>query len=301
MKACLTDIQTYCLHDGPGIRTCVFFKGCPLRCDWCHNPEAQRAGLEFAHDEERCDQCGRCEAACQHGALRLAVSGPVRDPVACVACGHCVDACLSGALQKVGFELSPSEMVERLVLDRPFFEASGGGVTLTGGEPTFQSEVLLETLDRLAKAKVHTALETCGAFSPRLVDPLCERVDLFLFDVKHLCDERHRSATGASNHRALENFASVIDRVGPQRVVPRIALIPDFNADRDSLQSMAAFLSDAGAQGPVHLLPHHGWAAGKYRKLGRVAPGTPTRALSDELRAEIERSLIKRNLEPIWT
>ncbi len=265
----LFDIQTYSIYDGPGIRTCVFFKGCPLSCAWCHNPESQRPTPEMGYIADRCARCGACVAACPRGALTLGTDGIARDHERCTACGFCREACPNGAHELIGYETTAETVVREAALDRPFFEGSGGGVTLTGGEPTMQAEFLLEAARLFREAGIHTALETCGAFRRELVDVLVGAVELFLFDVKHADPQKHRDSTGADNAAILANFAAVVGKAGSSRVIPRVPLIPGFNADAASIDGICRFLKKTGYRGPVHLMPYNRLARSKYEKLGR--------------------------------
>ena len=301
MQGVIFDIQSYAIHDGPGIRTCVFFKGCPLRCAWCHNPESQMKKVEVAYRQGKCAHCGRCVEACPHDALSMHGDGVHRDAERCVACGQCVDTCLNDAMEMIGYEISAQEVARIVERDKPFYDESGGGVTLTGGEPTSQAGFLFELLGELKQRGIHTALETCGYFDKKLVDRLVESVDLFLFDVKHLSDRRHKQATGAGNRRILDNFRAVVDRAGEERVIPRIPVIPGFNSDPDSVESTAVFLAGRKWRGPVHLLVHHAWAKDKYRMLGRDAPRVEAGAISPQQRDRIFSIYVENGLTPVWS
>ena len=335
MRGTVFDIQTYALYDGPGIRTAVYLKGCPLKCAWCHNPESQARDPEMAWWAERCVGCGACVKACPHGALglepahRVRRSGarspstkdraarspmarvgtperrprragsPVRDQERCVACGACVKACPGEAQERIGYEIGVDALVERVARDRDFFEDSGGGVTFTGGEPTLQDEFLLAALEAFRGIGIHTALETCGAFAGQLVGPLVDAVDLFLFDLKHADEARHREGTGAGNSRIVENFAALVKRVGAERVVPRVPVVPGFNADDEAIQGLRALLEASGFHGEVQLMPYHGMARGKYERLGRDGAGD-AEPLGDDDRRRIEDDLAGDGLQVVW-
>ncbi|MBN2224795.1 MAG: glycyl-radical enzyme activating protein [Deltaproteobacteria bacterium] len=263
------DIQTYAIYDGPGIRTCVFFKGCPLSCVWCHNPESQRLQPEMGYRADRCAGCGSCVEACPHDALVLEGDGVRRDTGRCVVCGLCEKVCRADAHEKIGYKTSAEAVVEKVIADRPFFTESSGGVTLTGGEPTVQREFLLETAGLLKKSEIHTALETCGHFGKELMPALIDTIDLFLYDIKHADADTHKRFTGVDNRVILENFVSIVRKAGPPRIIPRIPLIPGFNADGASLKGICRFLKEARYEGPVHLMPYNSMAKSKYEKLGR--------------------------------
>jgi len=293
MKGVIFDIQSYAIHDGPGIRTCVFFKGCPLRCSWCHNPESQMKKVEAAYRQNRCAGCGQCVEACPHDALSMHGNGVHRDAECCVACGECADACLNDAMEMIGYEITAGEVARIVEQDKPFYDESGGGVTLTGGEPTSEAGFLFELLGELKQRGIY--------FDKKLVDRLVESVDLFLFDVKHLSDRRHKQATGAGNRRILENFVSILDRAGEERVIPRIPVIPGFNSDPDSVESTAVFLAEKKWRGPVHLMAHHAWAKDKYRMLGRDVPRVEAGAISSQQRDRILSVYIENGLTPVWS
>jgi pyruvate formate lyase activating enzyme len=300
MKGIIFDIQSYAIHDGPGIRTCVFFKGCPLRCAWCHNPESQMKKPEMAHRESKCTGCGRCVEACPREALVMKDT-VIRIAGRCIACGNCAEACLDEAMERIGYEISAGEVAGIIERDKPFYDDSGGGVTLTGGEPTAQAGFLFELCAELRKRGIHVALETCGYFDKKLVDRLVDSVDLFLFDVKHLSERRHKEATGTGNRRILENFRALVDRAGEDRVVPRIPVIPGFNADDKSIESTALFLAEKKWRGPVHLLAHHDWARDKYRMLGRDISRVAAGSISTAERDRTFTIFTEKGLTPVWS
>jgi len=262
------DIQHYGIYDGPGIRSVVFLKGCPLRCAWCHNPESWTRRPQLGYDAERCRRCGSCVAACPSGALALAGDTVSRDATVCELCGRCVAACEARARDLIGLERRADEVAGLLLRDKPFYDDTGGGVTVSGGEPTLQHPFLCELLGLLKREGVHTALETCGCFDPRLIGELAEVVDLFLYDVKHTDDETHGALTGVGTERILSNFRALLAHVGAERLVPRIPLIPGFNTGEAAFDGILGFLSDTGYGGAVHLMPYNRLSRSKYGKIG---------------------------------
>lgn len=277
------DIQPYAIYDGPGIRTTVFLKGCPLSCVWCHNPESQRKKSEMSYTADKCTRCGSCVEACPNDALTLINDSIERDYGKCVACGLCVEACPNGAHEKIGSEMSVTDILKKVVCDKPFFDESSGGVTITGGEPTVQREFLLETANLLRENNIHIALETCGYFRREFASILIEKVDLFLFDIKHVDSVVHKKFTGVGNGVILENFKAIAKNGGSGRIIPRIPLIPGFNADSDSIREICKFLKEAGHPGPVHLMPYNRMAKSKYEKLGRGSEYRDMGELSDAM------------------
>lgn len=245
----------------------MFLKGCPLSCEWCHNPESQAPGFELIHRPARCIRCGSCVDACPQGAIAWTDDGPVTDRSLCIACGECADACVADARQHIGREVSVDEVVAEAERDRAFYEQSGGGVTLTGGEPLFQREFTPELLAALKARGLHTALDTCGAVPWSMFERVRRDVDLFLYDLKLFDDRRHRRFTGASNGLVLANLRA-LTALG-HRVRLRVPLIPGFTDDEPNLSALAAFAATLPRLEGVDLLPYHAGGAEKYVRLGR--------------------------------
>ena len=254
----------FSLHDGPGIRTTVFFKGCPLQCWWCHNPESQAPVPEVVFAAGRCIRCGDCLSACRHDALSWA-DGPHHDKARCARCGACAEACPADARQMAGRRITVPELLHDLLRDRVFYEESGGGVTFSGGEPLMQPEFLEAALVAARNEGLHTAVDTCGLASEAIMRRILPHTDLFLYDLKMMDGRRHRQAAGVSNELILQNL-SLLAREHPA-VVVRIPLISQVNEDDASLAESFSFLSSLDLY-RVDLLPYHGAGIEKYHRLG---------------------------------
>jgi pyruvate formate lyase activating enzyme len=261
------DIRRFSIHDGPGIRTAVFLKGCPLRCAWCHNPEGLSAAPEVVWRGERCTRCGTCLATCPEHALAWEGNAPVLDAYRCTLCGECADVCYAEAREVLGRQMTVEHVLAAVERDRPFYEESGGGVTFSGGEPLAQPEFLLKLLRGSRASGLHTVLDTCGYAAWDVVDRVRPHVDLFLYDLKLMDDERHRRATGVANGPVLDNLRG-LSQAGA-RLTVRFPLVPGVNDDDENVRATAAFLAALPGPPPVTVLPYHGLGADKYRRLGR--------------------------------
>jgi pyruvate formate lyase activating enzyme len=262
------NIQRYSLHDGPGIRTTVFLKGCPLSCAWCHNPESISAGRELIVAENRCIDCGACRDACSFGASIPGMGVLPARNAECDHCGSCVDACPTGARQMVGERMTVAHVLADVLKDRIFHEESGGGVTISGGEPLLQMRFLRVLLPALRAEGVHVAIDTSG-FGP--VEPLLEAArlaDLVLYDLKAFDDQRHRMLTGVSNWSILANLRA-LDAVH-RNIWIRVPIVPGFTDGAAELERMATLVAGLRHVTRVNLLPYHAAAERKYERLGRV-------------------------------
>ncbi|MCD6475863.1 MAG: glycyl-radical enzyme activating protein [Anaerolineaceae bacterium] len=269
----ITEIQRYCLQDGPGMRTTLFFKGCPLHCPWCHNPETQSPKKELYHYSNRCSSCGRCVEVCPTGASTMHIGADnkavlVLDRSKCIACMKCVDACLSGAREIVGQDLTIDTMMKEAVADRAFFKNSGGGVTISGGDPLYFPEFTLELAKRLKNEDLHVGLETSCFQKWEKIQPLVNYIDLFIVDIKSLDPEKHKAVIGWPLEPILENIKKLVQLKANIRI--HLPIIPDFNDSMDDFEAYANFLTPlAGRLKGVDILPYHVYGEGKYGLLGR--------------------------------
>lgn len=263
MKGTIFNIQRYSLHDGPGIRTVVFFKGCPLSCRWCCNPESIDISPRITFDARKCLGDGRCVSACTTGAR----SKDGYRIECCIFCGRCVEACPSGALELLGRRMSVSEVLHEAEKDRPFYESSGGGVTLSGGELLMQREFALELLKELRSRYLHAAIETTGFAPWTHLEEIVDASDLVLYDLKLMDSTLHRMHTGVSNERILENALKIAEK--GKALVFRVPLIGGINTDQENIEAVAQFSLKARVK-ELHLLPYHRLGESKYAKLGKV-------------------------------
>jgi len=259
------NIQHYSIHDGPGIRTTVFLKGCPLNCRWCHNPENLNFEPQIRWQKEKCLGCGDCISACPWQALRLTANGVFIDDDLCARCGKCVEVCPSLALELLGRALTVEETLTLLKKDALFYECSDGGVTLSGGEPLAQAEFSAALLKALKSEGIHTALDTSGYAPWEQLAKCAEVTDLFLYDIKHLDPCRHKRLTGVDNVLILANLRQLVK--GGANIWLRIPIIPGLNDAPEHLAALGDLARELGVK-ETHLLAYHHLAVGKYEKLG---------------------------------
>ena len=259
------NIQRASLDDGPGVRTALFFKGCPLSCFWCHNPESQRALPELLARADKCRTCGACETVCPMDAIKDADVDRIR----CTACGACAKACAYSALEIVGKRYTAHDAVREALLDRPFFEATGGGVTLTGGEPLTQAEFALEILKMLKREGIHTCVETCGVCAGGVIEALAPYVDHWLYDVKLTDEKAHQSLLNIPLFTVLKGL--YILKEMDASVTLRCPVIPGINDNAAHFNAIRKLARGVEALA-VDILPYHRLGRDKYSHLGREMP-----------------------------
>ncbi|WP_419176664.1 choline TMA-lyase-activating enzyme [Desulfosediminicola sp.] len=300
-KALIFNIQKYNMYDGPGVRTLVFFQGCPLRCHWCSNPEGQLKRPQILEKKANCTNCGTCVRQCPQGIHSIAVGGQhqIDRQIECIGCRKCENACPESALAIMGERKTISELLEIIEEDKPFYDTSGGGVTLGGGEVLMQPEAATSLLQVCKQRGINTAIETCGYARPEVIQRAAEFVDLFLFDVKHMDSERHFELTGVRNEMILGNLQWLLEN--RQNVKIRMPLLQGVNDGRREIEALINFLQpyqDYKNFKGVDLLPYHKMGVNKYSQLGWNYPieGDPKLSSDDLHRIESE---IKQHNFPV--
>ncbi len=285
----ILNIQRFSLHDGPGIRTTVFLKGCGLRCWWCHNPESQHPKPELLLRPELCIQCGACVAECPHEAIRRDGDGLVTDRGVCARCGACIAVCAADAREIAGRVMTVEQVMDDVLRDSVFYDESGGGVSFSGGEPLLQGDFLFDLLRACKARDLHTVIDTCGFAPSETFDRVRPYVDLFLYDLKLMDDDRHRTVTGASNRLILDNLRRLAGYKHP--VVLRVPVIPGINDDEGNLRQIGALAGSLPNVIRVDLLAYHTLGMDKYARLNSPNPMPETAPPSAETMAAIKRLL----------
>lgn len=266
-KGIIFNIQHYSIHDGPGIRTTVFMKGCPLGCLWCQNPESQAFYPELFYNREKCNGCGRCVSTCPEKAIDVYEGHSKTNRKLCKGCGTCAEVCPDEARILMGRIVSADEVFKEVYKDGIFYQRSGGGVTLSGGEPLAQLDFAISILKLCKDAGFHTAIDTCGHASWETIERVLEYVDLVLYDLKHMDPVEHEKATGVSNNLILDNVLRICHESRVSLMI-RIPVIPGFNDNLENIEATATFIvKGLGSSIPVQLLPYHKLGESKYEQL----------------------------------
>ena len=299
------DIKKYAIHDGPGIRTTVFFKGCPLSCWWCHNPESITQTSQRLYRKDRCVACLECADACPEHAIHTSADGLKWNPSECIYCGTCAAICPAEAVELIGKPMSVDEVMTEITKDTVFYDESRGGVTLSGGEPLSQPSFLMALLDACGKLGIHRTVDTSGHADTQTLLETATRTDLFLYDLKHMDPEKHARYTGVTNEKILENL-EVLSRQDVDIII-RFPIIPGINSDPENIDRTGAFISALPGVSRVNILPYHCAATAKYQNLGLefntkdINPSSPDFLEAVARRLETYTSTVKiggRTIDP---
>lgn len=291
MKANIVDIKRMAVHDGKGIRTTVFFKGCPLKCVWCHNPESIDFKNQLSYNNERCINCLECVNACSSSAHKSNDGLHIFERENCTACGKCAKVCLNSALTFYGKEYTVDELLPLLLEDKLFYDSSGGGVTLSGGECLMQADFCKELLIRLKENGIHTAVDTCGFVPKASIDKVLPYTDVFLYDIKAIDEDIHIKCTGQSNKLILENL-EYINSMG-KKIEVRVPYVPQYNDNQ--IEKIAEFIKPLENIKVAEVLAYHNFAGSKYESLG-IKNTLPT-VLPNEKETESAQQILNNAIQ----
>lgn len=283
------DVKRFALHDGPGIRTTVFFKGCPLHCLWCHNPESQAFEQELLFRVPRCDRCGHCLKACERDAISLTDESLSIDRGKCALCGACARVCPAEAVEMIGWQMTVSQVMAKIEKDLVFYDQSGGGVTFSGGEPLSQPGFLSALLEACTEKGIHTALDTCGFADRKTLHRIGENVDLFLYDLKLMDNKRHQRFTGRSNRSILRNLRDLSQQ--GRSITVRLPVIPGMNVDDENIFQIGEFVASLASPHSIEILPYHWAGSSKWDGLGRPYRLVGLQSPSEERLTEVAERL----------
>jgi pyruvate formate lyase activating enzyme len=287
VKGTIFDIKRYAIHDGPGIRTTVFFKGCTLQCQWCHNPEGISKRHEIMFRPDRCaDECWDCVPRCPQKAIGQNGTIISIDQKKCDLCGVCGEVCAYEAVEIIGRDVTVQEIVDEVEKDRIFYDESGGGVTISGGEPLAQGEFLLDLLDALKNIHIHSAVDTSGCVPYEILDEVGKRADLILYDIKVMNEHRHWVFTGESNIPILENLRRLSQK--RENIIIRMPVLKGLNDDPENIQNMVDFLLPLNKSWTINLLPYHRGGEGKLKRLNKKSPLVDFKTPSEQQLEEIK-------------
>lgn len=295
MMGTIFNIQRFCVNDGPGIRTTVFLKGCPLRCTWCHNPESKEKRPQIMLDSSRCVSCGRCADVCRNHEIVAARHIFAREN--CSACGNCVDVCLASALEKTGYEKGSDEIVEEVLKDIAFYKKSGGGMTLSGGEPMAQLDFTLEILKKAKEKDIHVCMETCGHASQAAFEAVARYVDIFLYDYKISDPDEHYKYTGVSSSLIMSNLWA-LDSLG-KKIILRCPIIPSVNDNSKHFSGIARVANELENVLEINIEPYHPLGAGKAAKLDMEYPITDIGITEDTVTEKWIKEIASHTAVPV--
>lgn len=295
----ISAIQKYAIHDGPGIRTTVFFMGCPLRCHWCHNPETQDARRQMSYDRNRCKGCGKCIRFCNKAAIAIQEGYPVTNMSLCSGCKSCTENCIYGARELIGREFTTEELIKECKKDTIFYEESGGGITLSGGEVmTLDSEYLISVMEPLHREGYHIGIDTCGYAEYEKFERILPYTDFILYDIKGMDEKKHLQYTGVDNKLIKENLIK-LNNAGAKLYL-RIPLLKGINASVQEMEMILQFIKEEGIHPvQIHLLPYHSMGNSKYERLGIHYDGDAFEAPSEKEMHQYQEVFMKQGYRTI--